>query len=89
MAKRFGAVLQFRAGTTREEAERALEALSHVLEPQEEVDYAAAAQALGRTGGALRYDPELVRELKHHRRVVPAVVVEFDDDEGGPVWYVP
>lgn len=69
MAKRFGAVLQFKEGVERAEAVRALRQLKDLLDlPDTVFDY--------ETG-------------KSRPITGKDIVREYDDNMGGPVWYIP
>lgn len=93
MAERIGTLLIFTAGTTKEEAHEALQALADrgLIEPETQVDWAAAAASVGRSGPTVRYDAEMSAALKRpeFRRTVPSILHTFDDEYGGPVWYEP
>jgi hypothetical protein len=79
MAKRLGTVLVFKEGVSKEEAAQHLARIAEVLDlPKSVTDYVP----IGPPGG---------RRVKGVQRAfkVPDIINEFDDEYGGPVWYIP
>lgn len=78
---RHGALLVFKRGVTPEQAAAALESIREVLDlPAETTEYTDDQRAAGR-----------FRAVRPSRRPFEMrdKVSEFDDDWGGPVWYIP
>lgn len=76
--KRFGTVIRFKEGVTREEAVEALYAISHLIEIPH------SRQTTIQEGANLRglVAPSL-------DDLVGDIIREYDDNEGGPIWYIP
>jgi hypothetical protein len=72
----FGAVVVFKPGVTRDEAERALQHIARVIELP---DLPAWAQ----------WSPEAKTVLASGGRPAALLVREFNPDHGSPVFYIP
>lgn len=84
---RLGTILTFKPEVTKEEAARALRTIAFLLDtpdtiskPTQEVRAALDA------GHTVKYEPG---EWADHPFNHADLVREFDDDFGGPVWYIP
>lgn len=78
---RHGTLLVFKEGTTPDQAAAALEKIREVLDlPAETTEYTQDQAATAR-----------FRAVRPTRRpfVMRDKVIEFDDEWGGPVWYIP
>ncbi len=85
--KRIGTVLTFKPEVTREEAARALKSIGFLLDtPAESLKGRFDIQARLDAGEAVRYEPGqfIPVPFKHDD-----LIREYDDDMGGPVWYIP
>ncbi len=75
--KRLGTVLVFKPGVSKVEAAKALASLKRVLEvPEKSHDYVGP---VGRGLASYKERPFVFNDLVH----------EYDDEWGGPVWYIP
>ena len=76
MAKRFGSVIVFKKGVTKAQAAKALATLAAVVDfPEKVYEYP-------------RVGPRQVKQVEvpfTHEHAVH----DFDDEHGGPVWYIP
>jgi len=80
MARRNGAVITFKYGVSREEAIAALRTIKHLLDvPAEITDYSKTEVRDGQRWAIPVKRPYTGKDL----------VKEFDDEYGGPVWYIP
>ncbi len=85
--KRIGTVLTFKPEVTEEEAARALRSISFLLDTPEEIPQAnSEVQAAIDAGQTVRYRSE---QWSTRPFTFADLVTEFDDDWGGPVWYIP
>jgi len=76
--KRFGTVLKFKKGVTREQAAQALAKISDLIELRKSV----VEMPKGRTVARLEHCIERPATINDE-------VHEYDDEYGGPVWYIP
>ena len=82
MAKRFGTVLVFKKGVSKQQAAQALAQLAAVVDfPTKAFDYVPIP---GRDPRGARQTKMVERAFKHED-----AVREYDDECGGPVWYIP
>lgn len=86
MSKRHGAVIVFKEGTTPEQMAKALNAIKDLIEiPSEAQEPVYQTKAEGYKGPGAR------RIVGYNK--VPFTwrhfVQEYDDQYGGPVWYIP
>lgn len=80
MAKRCGAVVVFKDGVTQAEAIAALKTIKHLLDvPTEITDYSKTEIRDGQRWAVPVKRPYSGKDL----------VKEFDNEYGGPVWYIP
>lgn len=85
--KRIGTVLTFKSEVTQEEATRALRSIGFLLDTPEEIPHASSeVQAAIDAGQTVRYRSE---QWSTRPFTFADLVNEFDDRDGGPVWYVP
>lgn len=85
--KRFGTVLTFKSEVTKEEAARALRSIGFLLDTPKTVSKADAhVRAMLDAGQTVRYQPE---EWSDQPFTHIELVRTFDDQDGGPVWYIP
>jgi len=85
MAARHGVVLTFKEGMTKEQIAEALAELRDILDlPKESVELVS-------TGTVTTDDgiPSDVATLQPKSFEMKDIIHEFDDEEGGPVWYLP
>lgn len=86
MAKRYGAVITFKEGTTQLQIVQAMNAIKDILDVPEMVDepiYQTRAQGYRGPGA---------RRVIGYNKVPfmwPYLVQQYDDQYGGPVWYIP
>ncbi len=84
---RLGTVLTFKPAVTKEEAARALRSIAFLLATPETVNRpTAAVRAALDAGTTVRFQPSEWSEQPFSHS---DLVHEFDDDMGGPVWYIP
>ncbi len=84
---RLGTVLTFKPEVTKEEAARALRSISFLLVTPETISRPTAeVRAALDAGQTVRYQPS---EWADSPFDYSDLVHEFDDDWGGPVWYIP
>lgn len=77
--KRLGALIKFKPGVTKEKAAMALKAIQAVLDvPETTTRYVPAGTGTGRSMRS-----ETVPFKSEH------LVHEYEDEHGGPVWYIP
>jgi hypothetical protein len=85
--KRIGTVLTFKSGVTQEEATRALRSIGFLLDtPAESIQANSEVQAAIDAGQTVRYRSE---QWSTRPFTFADLVNEFDDRDGGPVWYIP
>lgn len=85
--KRIGAVITFKPEVTEPEAARALRSIGFLLDTPETVSKPSdEVQTALDAGSTVRYNPGQWIDVRFHHI---DLVREFDDDFGGPVWYIP
>lgn len=77
-----GCVLVFREGLSKEDAVRALNSISHVLQ------LPATTYGTEDTGQRTQYGQKVVRSVTRPFRMADKIH-EFNPEHGGPVWYIP
>lgn len=83
MAKRFGSVIVFKQGVTKEQAAKALASLAEVVEfPAKTYEYVPVEEKQAR-GAARKVKMVEVPFAYAH------AVHDFEDEHGSPVWYIP
>ena len=84
---RIGTVLTFKPTVSEEEAARALRSIAFLLDTPETVNRpTAAVRAALDAGTTVRYQPNEWSEQPFDHS---DLVHKFDDEFGGPVWYIP
>ena len=84
---RIGTVLTFKPEVTEEEAARALKSIGFLLDTPKTVSRPTAAiRAALDAGTTIRYQSDEWTEQPFDHS---DLVHKFDDDWGGPVWYIP
>ena len=84
---RLGTVLTFKPKVTKEEAARALRSIAFLLDTPETINKTIPeVRAALDAGHTVRFEPA---EWSDHPFNHADLVHEFDDDYGGPVWYIP
>ncbi len=89
MATRHGTVLVFKPGVTKEEAAVALLTIADLLETPEtshESVPTGEVEEIG-FGGKVIHKP--IHRWQERPFEIIDLVRDFDDDMGGPVWYIP
>lgn len=75
---RYGSVIKFKKGVTREQAAQAIAQIGHLIELRKTV----LEMPKGRTAARLEHCTERPATINDE-------VHEYDDQWGGPVWYIP
>lgn len=86
MSTRYGAVIVFKEGVTEEQIAKAMNALKDVLDIPSEVEepiYQTKEQGYRGLGARAITDYKKVPFQWRH------LVQKYDDQYGGPVWYIP
>jgi len=84
---RIGTVLTFKPEVTKEEAARALRSIAFLLDTPATISKPVAeVRAALDAGQTVRYEPDQWTDVPFEHA---DLVREFDDDWGGPVWYIP
>ena len=81
---RHGTVLVFKSGVTREQIAAAIQSIAPVLDPDYHLSPAKLAEYHSRAVNAVTRPDELTGEP-----LTLAIVNSFEEEHGGPVWYVP
>jgi hypothetical protein len=81
--KRLGALVTFKPGVTREQAEAALAGLQGLIDPRITYPHTDTILGDGRKWKAVDYSRPVTDESP------AAMIEEFNDEHGGPVWYIP
>lgn len=84
---RIGAVITFKPGVSRDEAARALRSIHFLLDTPETVSKPSpSVRAALDSGSAVRFNPQDWHDEPFDSA---DLLNEYDDRDGGPVWYVP
>ena len=86
--KRHGSVLVFKAGTTPEEAAVALAKIADVLDLPDEITKYVPDGTRVINDGMGDIETKVVRQVRVPHAMTDEIH-EFDDDHGGPAWYIP
>jgi hypothetical protein len=85
--KRIGTVLTFKPEVTEEEAARALRSIAFILDTPSTINKPTPEiRAALDAGHTIQYQPGEWSPVPFEHA---DLVHEFDDDWGGPVWYIP